>query len=49
MIEAYKYVPQASDDEAVLEGSDGDAAAPSRNPASAVFDRSSPVAPDVTG
>jgi hypothetical protein len=49
MIKAYEYVPQSSDDEAALEGPDDDAAAaPSRNPASAVFDRSSPIAPDVT-
>jgi hypothetical protein len=50
MIESYAYVPQPSDDEVALGGPDDDnAAAPSHNPASAVFDRSSPVAPDVAG
>jgi hypothetical protein len=50
MIEAYEYVPQPSDAEAALEGDNDDAAAaPSRNPASAVFDCSSPIALDVTG
>jgi hypothetical protein len=46
MIESYAYVPEPSASD--HEESDDDVAVPTRNPASAVFDRSSPVAPDVT-